>query len=165
MTSGTGSSLPKERLSFSRRGFSLMEVIMVLAVIAMVVGLAIAMFVMADEDNGLKGPPEDLARMTKQASRSAVVLGRPVVIAFGKEGFTLIGGDGDASVLPEGMKVKYQRWNSGRRWYDTDNLNWTFFPSGICDALRFRFEGTKEVTEIAFHPLTGSITEQLVLAR
>lgn len=103
--------------------------------------------------------------MTKQASRSAVVLGRPVVIAFGKEGFTLIGGDGDASVLPEGMKVKYQRWNSGRRWYDTDNLNWTFFPSGICDALRFRFEGTKEVTEIAFHPLTGSITEQLVLAR
>lgn len=138
---------------------------MVLAVIAMVVGLSITLFVIADEDQGLKGPAEELARMTKQASRGAVVLGRPVVIAFGKDGFSLVGAEGGQASLPEGMKVKYQRWNSGRRWYDTEHLNWTFFPSGICDALRFRFEGVNEVTEIAFHPLTGSITEQSVLAR
>ncbi len=145
--------------------FTLLEVIMVLAVIAMVVALSAAMFVASEHEDPLKGPPEDLRDMTKQASRSAVISGHSVVIAFSEKSINLTGGSGDSTSIPEGMKVKYQRWNGGRKWNDAKGLNWMFFPSGICDALRFRFEDDKQIVELAFHPLTGSITEQIVLAR
>ena len=142
---------------------------MVLAVIGLVVAVSVSMFVSADDETlvmGLpKGPPGDLAGMTKKASREAVVMGHPISIAFGEKGITMIGGSGDSSALPEGMVVKYQRWNSGRRWMPAKGLNWRFYPSGISDALRFRFESPNQVVEIAFHPLTGSITEQNVLSR
>jgi hypothetical protein len=141
-----------------------MEVIMVLAVIAMVVALAATMFVSASEDTGLQGPAEELAAMTKAASRSALVEGRPVVIAFEKKGFGMLSGAMQAS-LPEGSVVKFKRWNDGRRWKDAVGLEWYFYPSGICEALHFRFEEPSRVIEIAFNPLTGSITEQNVLLR
>jgi hypothetical protein len=146
-----------------------MEVIMVLAVIGLVVAVSVSMFIGAGDETvvmGLpKGPPGDLAGMTKKASREAVVLGHPVSIAFTEKGFGMIGGSGASSGLPEGMVVKYQRWNSGRRWFPTKNLNWRFYPSGISDALRFRFESSDRVVEMAFHPLTGSTTEVNVLTK
>ncbi|MBL9117170.1 MAG: prepilin-type N-terminal cleavage/methylation domain-containing protein [Verrucomicrobiaceae bacterium] len=148
-----------------RSGFTLLEIVMVLAVIAMVVGIAVAIFVTSDEDGGLKGPPEELAGMVKKASRGAVVLGRTVVIAFDKKGFGVIGEGGSSSSLPDGMKVKYQRFNEGRRWTDAEGLNWPFFATGLCDPLRFRFESPQQIVELEFHPLTGSITSQNILSR
>ena len=105
--------------------------------------------------------------MTKAASRGAVKAGHPVTIAFDEKGFGLTTGDTAAGhcSIPKGMKVKYQRWNGGRKWLDTKGLNWMFFSSGLSDALRFRFEDSDQIVEIAFNPLTGTKTEELILQR
>jgi prepilin-type N-terminal cleavage/methylation domain-containing protein len=147
------------------RGFSLLEILMVLAVMALVVGVAVAIFVTQEEDGSVKGPPKDLERMAKMASRGAIVQGRPVIIAFDKKSFSVIGGAGGSSSLPEDMRVKFQRFNDGKRWTDATGLNWAFFPSGLCDPLNFRFESPYQIVDMAFHPLTGTVTNLSVVSR
>ena len=63
------------------------------------------------------------------------------------------------------MKVSFQRWNGGRNWNAADSLNWVFYPTGIADALRFRFDMPEGQSEVAFNPLTGSVTDQTIIQR
>jgi hypothetical protein len=99
---------------------------------------------------------------------AAVVQGRPFVIAFEKDGFGCLDGGGGADghvTTPKGMKVSFQRWNGGKKWNSAEGLNWTFYPSGICDALRFKFEHPDGMVEMAFNPLTGSVSEEAAYLR
>src|SRR3569623_2771491 len=101
--------------------------------------------------------------MAKRGSRDAVIQGRPIVIGFEKGGFGFVneqapGHEGYCS-LPKGAKVGVQRWNGGKKFVEADGTTWTFFPSGICDALRFRFESEEGSMEMGFYPLTGSLVD------
>ena len=143
--------------------FTLLEIVVVIAVIAVLAGMAVMSFTMFDDKAAFEKPANELAAMVKQASRASVVLGRPVVIAFDKKGF----GFADAGArgaesrceLPKSVKVSVQRWNA-KNWTPAVDFIWTFYPSGISDALRFKFQSDEGVQEMAFNPLTGSVTSE-----
>jgi type II secretion system protein H len=149
---------------YSGAGFTLIEMIIVLALIALIAAIGVTAFASLDSDSTVTKPSDALSVMVKQANRDAVNLGQPVVIAFRKEGFGFIaGGSGDAEgqfSLGKDTKIDFQRWNGGRKWNSAEGLNWTFYPTGICDALRFRFMSDLGTVEIAYNPLTGSISDQ-----
>ena len=147
----------------SPAGFTLLEMIVVIALMVIIAAMATLSFIGLEGESEVEKPGNELARMVKQASRAAVVQGRPFVIAFGKTEFGFLDGAGGADghvTLPKGMKISVQRWNGGKRWNNAEGLNWTFYPSGICDALRFKFEHPDGLVEMAFNPLTGSVSEE-----
>jgi type II secretion system protein H len=144
-------------------GFTLLEMIVVIALMVIIAAMATLSFIGLEGESEVEKPGNELARMVKQANRAAVVQGRPFVIAFGKTEFGFLDGVGGADgrvTLPKGMKVGFQRWNGGKKWNNAEGLNWTFYPSGICDALRFKFEHPDGMVEMAFNPLTGSVSEE-----
>ncbi len=150
----------------SAAGFTLLEMIIVLALMIILAGMAALSFTSLEEGKGVENYGNKLARMAKRASRDAVIQGRPIVIGFEKKGFGFVnetapGTEGYCS-LPKDAKVGVQRWNGGRRWDPADGVTWTFFPSGICDAKRFRFEAADGAMEMGFNPLTGSVVDQAV---
>lgn len=149
-------------------GFTLLEMIVVIALMVIIAAMATLSFIGLEGESEVEKPGNELARMVKQASRAAVVQGRPFVIAFGKTEFGFLDGAGGADghvTLPKGMKVGFQRWNGGKKWNNAEGLNWTFYPSGICDALRFKFEHPDGMVEMAFNPLTGSVSEEAAYLR
>lgn len=149
-------------------GFTLLEMIVVIALMVIIAAMATLSFIGLEGESEVEKPGNELARMVKQANRAAVVQGRPFVIAFGNTEFGFLDGAGGADghvTLPKGMKVSVQRWNGGKRWNSAEGLNWTFYPSGICDALRFKFEHPDGMVEMAFNPLTGSVSEEAAYLR
>ena len=63
------------------------------------------------------------------------------------------------------MKVTFQPWHGGKKWLPADDLVWRFYSSGIFETLRFRFVHPEGSVEIAFNPLTGSVTEEATYLR
>ncbi len=151
------------------RGFTLLEMIVVIALIVIIAGIGVMSFEGFDDAPEVQKPADALAHMTKQASRAAVVQGRPVAIGFDKDGFGFLeevmpGTEGHFH-LAKGMKAYVKRWNNGAKWTSADGLIWRFYETGICEALRFRFENSDGVAEVSFNPLTGSVVEQSVVTR
>lgn len=145
-------------------GFSLLEMIIVIALIIIFVGAAQVSFEALTDDSPVKKPADQLAVMVKQASRAAVVQGQTVAIGFDKTGIGFLGnvasgGDGHVS-LPKGMKVSYQPWNAGKKWLPANDLVWRFYSTGIFESLRFRFDHPEGSVEMSFNPLTGSVAEE-----
>lgn len=146
----------------SAAAFTLLEVMIVLAIMMMLAGLGAGLAF--NMDDASDKPKDLLIRMARQASRSAVVQGHSVSISFTKTGFGLNdsassgNNDGPTSAsIPRGTVVQWQRWNSGSRWYPIEDLvRWTFYPTGIADALRFRFDDEQGRSELRFNPLTGT---------
>ncbi|MDB6074170.1 MAG: Prepilin-type N-terminal cleavage/methylation protein [Verrucomicrobiaceae bacterium] len=147
-------------------GFTLLEMIIVLSLMIILAGLAALSFTSLEEGKGVEMYGNKLARMAKRASRDAVIQGRPIVIGFEKKGFGFVNetapGNEGYCALPKDAKMGYQRWNGGKKFMAADGATWTFYPSGICDALRFRFEAADGAMEMGFNPLTGSVVDQAV---
>ena len=145
-------------------GFTLLEMIVVIALIVIIASIGAVSFAGFDSTPEVQKPADTLARMVKQASRAAVVNGQPVIIEFDEKGFGFVGGgaaEGESArfTYPKGLKVSDKRWNA-KGWGLAAGTNWTFYPTGISDALQFKFEAPDGVAEISFNPLTGSVNEQ-----
>ena len=150
----------------SRAGFTLLEMIIVLSLMIILAGMAALSFTSLEEGTGVEQYGNKLARMAKRASRDAVIQGRPIVIGFEKKGFGFVNetapGKEGYCALPKGAKIGSQRWNGGKKFVEADGSSWVFYPSGICDALRFRIEAADGAMEMGFNPLTGSVVDQAV---
>ena len=168
MISALSNPLLRQPRRFGRGagGFTLLEMIIVLALMIVLAGMAALSFDTLEEGNGVEQYGNKLARMAKRAARDAVIQGRPIVIGFEKKGFGFINETAPGSegycTLPKGAKMGYQRWNGGKKFFDADGTTWEFYPSGICDALRFRIETADGAMEMGFNPLTGSVVDQAV---
>ena len=140
--------------------------IIVLALMIVLAGMAALSFTSLAEGSGVEVYGNRLARMAKRASRDSVVQGRPIVIAFDKGGFGFVNeaapGREGYCALPKNVKVGVQRWNGGKKFILAAGTNWVFFPSGIGDPLHFRFETPEGNMEMGFNPLTGSVVDQAV---
>lgn len=150
------------RLPLRPSGFTLIEVIIVVVMIATLTAMAAFSFAGFDDDASVKGPGDELIRLSKTAVRAAAIQGRPFTIAFEKTGFALLGweGKGGNSVpLPEGTKLSLMRWGQ-KEWLPAEGQTWLFGGNGLCDPIKVRFESGDAVLEMAFNPLTGSPTDQ-----
>lgn len=156
--------MKSQRLAPNHRhkAFTLIEVIIVVVMIAVLTAMAAFSFAGFGDDLSVKGPGDELIRLSKTAVRAAAIQGRPFTIAFGESGFALLGWEGKGGnevALPEGTKLSILRWGE-KEWQPAEGLTWMFGGNGLCDPIKVRFESGEATLEMGFNPLTGSPTEQ-----
>lgn len=146
----------------SGRGFTMMELLVVLAVMGMMVGLGAVSFSFFSEPNIFEEPSERIQQMSKVALRSAVTEHRGVLVMFDKDGFRLIGTsgseEGGSYRIPRGMRMEIFHWG-GRRWEKAEGHVWPFGQQGICEPIKLRFVTDADSHELSFHPLTGAVIQ------
>ena len=159
------SNIPSFHHSAARsRGFTLIEVIIVVVMVAVLTAMAAFSFAGFGDDLSVKGPSDELIRLSKTAVRAAAIQGRPFTIAFGESDFALLGWEGKGGnqvALPKGTKLSILRWGQ-KDWQPAEGQTWMFGANGLCDPIRVRFESGEATLEMAFNPLTGSPTDQLM---
>jgi prepilin-type N-terminal cleavage/methylation domain-containing protein len=145
------------RVGTLRRGFTLMELIVVMFIMMLMVGVGVGSFAYFNSSDPFEEPTARLQRMSKYALQTAMIQHRTMTIAFDKTGFGLVGdssSEGAHYSLPGGVKMAVFHWG-GREWEKAEGQIWPFGEQGICEPIQVRFQNDSDHIDIAFHPLTG----------
>ncbi len=151
---------PKRTHSASNSGFTLLELVVVMAIMILLIGVGALSFDALDEDD-LDKPVTRLTQMSKHAHAAAVVRSQGMVIAFDKGGFGLIGDSSELGgyvSLPEDVKMDVLPWGA-RSWQSPEDIIWRFGPQGVSEPMSVRFHFEDRVRILKFHPLTGAASE------
>jgi len=171
-----------------RAGFTLLEIIMVLAIATMVMGGALGFMVYSSDERALRNASGEIELMAKRARTTAILKQTPYALEFrlgvarllplaeagqdekttvggrriGGEPVIPAGGEHRQYVLPAGVDVYVRRWNS-TEWLLTGKKSihvWRFDPTGLCEPLAVRLTLNKSWSEDTYHPLTATICDR-----
>jgi len=176
-----------------RRGFSLLEIVMVLAIAAIVMGGAMGMMSYSSDEHALRKASGEIELLAKRARTTAMLQQTPYALEFrqgvvrllplaeaGNDEKTTAGGHriGGEPVTPTGGEHRQYTWGNGmelfvRRWNSTTWLPtgtnsihlWRFDPTGLCEPIAVRLTLDKSWSEDTYHPLTASIRDSQLEAR
>ena len=177
------------------QGFTLIEIVMVLAIAAVIMGGAVGMMVYSSDERLLRDASGEIEMLAKRARTTSILEQTPYALEF-REGIVRmlplaqagiiekrtvgghrIGGDpvvdeggGNRWELPleRGISVFVRRWNS-TEWLSTikDTVHvWRFDPNGLCEPLSVRLMVDGESwSEDTYNPLTATVRESQLEAR
>ena len=152
--------IPRAERSRRARGFTLLEMLIVISLMVVMAGVGAWSFAGFDEEKSVRQPGDELIRMAKQAVRAAAVESRPFSIQFSETGFAVAGfQDKGSFTLDEATVISLLRWGE-KDWTPAAGQTWMFGANGLCDPLRVRIESPAAKLEMTFNALTGSPTEQ-----
>ncbi|MEY3895051.1 MAG: hypothetical protein RLZZ214_570 [Verrucomicrobiota bacterium] len=178
------------RTNKPRRGFTLIEIVMVLAISAIVMGGAIGLMIFSSDERVLRNASGEIELLAKRARTIAILNQTPYALEF-REGVVRLlplaqaGMDlkksskqreePEASAVDEsrqidlegGLEISIRRWNS-EEWLTTHKKTvhvWRFDPDGLCEPISIRYSLGKSWAEDTFHPLTATISESALEAR
>jgi prepilin-type N-terminal cleavage/methylation domain-containing protein len=181
------------RTTKPRRGFTLIEIVMVLAIAAIVVSGAVGLMIFSSDERALRNASGEIELLAKRARTIAILNQTPYALEF-REGtvrllpFAQAGmdlkkemssrrGDDEAEEgsvdesrqvnLDGGLQVAIRRWNS-EEWLGTVKKNvhvWRFDPDGLCEPISIRLSLDKSWSEDTYHPLTATISDSQLEAR
>jgi prepilin-type N-terminal cleavage/methylation domain-containing protein len=167
-------------------GFTLIEIVVVLAIAAVILGGAVGMMVYSSDERVLRDASGEIELLAKRARVTSILQQTPYALEFrqgvvrmmplalaGRDekktaGGNRIGGDpveesraGDNRefVLDGEIEVSVLRWNSDK-WLGTDKNSihiWRFDPNGLCEPISIRLAMEKSWIQDTYHPLTASI--------
>lgn len=176
------------------RGFTLLEIVIVLAISAVVMGGAVGLMVYSSDERVLRNASGEVELLAKRARTTAILLQTPYALEFregivklmplaeaGRDEKRTVGGHriGGEKVVEEGggerweyrleggMQVWVRRWNSSE-WLATrkDTVHvWRFDPNGLCEPVSVRLALEKSWIEDTFHPLTATVRESFMEMR
>lgn len=162
-----------------RRGFSLLEIVIVLLISSLVLGGAIGLMTYSSDEQVLKKTMSEVEVLAKRARASAILHQTPYALVIRQGGLELMpwveasGGftptdrvsdHAPAHVgmaLAQDVKAELRRWNAVN-WQLVGKdavLLWRFDPNGLCEPISLRFSLGKSWVAAAFHPLTAVIRE------
>jgi prepilin-type N-terminal cleavage/methylation domain-containing protein len=176
------------------RGFTLLEIVIVLVIASVVIGGAVGMMVYSSDERALRNASGEIELLAKRARATAVLLQTPYALEF-REGVVRlmplaeagrierrtvsgrrVGGEevptGRAErwdyPLEDGISAYVRRWNSSE-WLAARGENsvhvWRFDPSGLCEPLGVRLTLNDSWVEDSYHPLTARIHDSEMEAR
>ncbi len=181
------------KTSKRRQGFSLLEIVMVLAIAAIVMGGAMGVMTYSSDERALRKASGEIELLAKRARTTAILQQTPYALEF-REGVVRLlplaeaGNDekrtagghriGGEPVIPSGGEHRQYMWDGAlevfiRRWNSNEWLNtgknslhiWRFDPTGLCEPISVRLVLDKSWAEDTYHPLTARIHESLLDAR
>ena len=168
------------------QGFTLIEIVMVLAIAAIVMGGAVGMMVYSSDERILSDTSGEIELLAKRARIVAILEQTPYALEF-REGVVRMlplaragqderkkisgreiggeivdfGGVQEDYELDPGIGILVRRWNNDD-WFTTtkDTVHvWRFDPDGLCEPLSVKFVINKSWAEVTFHPLTAAIRD------
>ncbi|MEO5912637.1 MAG: prepilin-type N-terminal cleavage/methylation domain-containing protein [Luteolibacter sp.] len=176
------------------RGFTLIELVMVMAIAGVVMAGAVGLMVFSSDERALRNASGEIELMAKRARTISILHQTPYALEF-RDGrvnllpFAQAGRDekklsrsrgvvdepepsGAASEnrwfkLQDGMELSIRHWNSDK-WLATAKNNvqvWRFDPDGLCEPISVRLTLNKSWAMDTFHPLTASISDSELEAR
>ena len=169
------------------RGFTLIEIVMVLAIAGVIMGGAVGLMIFSYDERALRNASGEIELMAKRARTIAILQQTPYAVEFREGRVNLLpwaeagqqdkkprryvfsddtetGGAGDKNrqyKLPDGMTLSVRRWNS-EEWHTTLKNAvhiWRFDPDGLCEPISVRLNLNKSWVIDSFHPLTASISD------
>ena len=166
----------------NRRGFTLMEMLIVLAIIGMVfVGSFMGMAALNDE-RALRAPLTELRSMAKKAWQRSMQEQRAWQIRFLPDRFILEprqavqqedremllaadinarrGSGIETYVIDPEIQTEIRHW-AERDWHKPLPDLWIFEHSGLCEPISVRFLSSHGIVAVQFDPLTASVKEEL----
>lgn len=175
------------------RGFTLLEIVIVLVIIGVFVGGALGVMRYSPDERNLRDASGEIELLAKRARTTAILQQTPYAIEFRQEvvrmlplaqagqderkkiGGREIGGEivqvGNVEKrefpVPAGMRISVRRWNSNEfepTAKDTVHI-WRFDPDGLCEPLSVRLSLDQSWAEDTYHPLTANVRESLLEAR
>jgi prepilin-type N-terminal cleavage/methylation domain-containing protein len=175
------------------RGFTLLEIVIVLVIASVVIGGAVGVMVYSSDERALRNASGEIELLAKRARSTAVLLQTPYALEF-REGVVRlmplaeagqierrtksgrrVGGEevqtGNAErweyPLEPGIEAFVRRWNSDV-WHAAreDAIHvWRFDPTGLCEPISVRLTLNDSWMEDTYHPLSASIRETQMEAR
>lgn len=180
------------RTNDRRRGFTLLEIVIVLAIAAVVMGGAVGLMLYSSDERVLRNGSGEIEMLAKRARTTAILLQTPYALEFrersvrllplaeaGKEEKRSVGGRrieeeepvGSAErwsyPMEDGVEVFVRRWNTDD-WLPTrkDAVHvWRFDPNGLCEPLGVKLTLGNSWSEDIYNPLTGAVRENFMEAR
>ena len=181
------------RTTKRKRGFTLIEIVMVLAIAAVVMGGAVGLMIYSSDERTLRDASGEIELLAKRARVISILNQTPYALEF-REGVVRLlplaeaGRDekkgafksrGEAApaegavnesrqyTLENGLNVFIRRWNS-EEWLGTAKNTvhvWRFDPDGLCEPVSIRLTLDKSWSEDTYHPLTATISKSELEAR
>ena len=146
------------------RGFTLIEVAVVLFLITIVVAAAIPVVLDLSKHESLRETSRTLRAMAKTAQSQAVRDGKPYAIEFDRRAFVIRAADPDAAPLhtyPVGEGIGYEiRTHLSDRWQPPDGQRWFFLPSGVTAPMEVTMRSNRAWILLRFDPLTANVAQE-----
>ena len=174
------------------QGFTLIEIIMVLAIAALVIGGAMGLMVYSSDERHLRKTSGEIEFMAKQARTMSILHQTPYALEFSEKGVQLMplaqtgmggkkgmlsrkqesipdpaGSSEDRHTdLTNGMILTMRHWNSSEWLPTSKNVQcWRFDPDGICEPISIRLSLGNSWVEDTYHPLTATIRDSQLEVR
>jgi prepilin-type N-terminal cleavage/methylation domain-containing protein len=180
------------RTNNPQAGFTLIELVMVLAIAAIVMGGAVGMMIYSSDERTLSHASGEIELLAKRARTTAILKQTPYALEF-REGIVRLLPFANAGLdrrkisknrvepdpeeittdssrqinLEGGLNVLVRRWNSDE-WLTTLKNTvhvWRFDPDGLCEPISVRLTLNQSWAEDTYHPLTATISESALEAR
>jgi len=154
-----------------QRGFTLLEIVLVVLIIGLSMGALIPFFGSGIENEGLRRAAADFEKAARTARGLALGSGYPAELRLDKKQFQLHGfrAASDAGTEPELVEQTFLIGNATAwkvrtwlrpAWRTPDEERWVFQPSGLVEPLTVRFLRGDAYVEFGFNPLTGETEEE-----
>ena len=173
-----------------RRGFTLIELVVVLAIAAVVMGGAVGLMVYSSDEHALRRASGEIELLAKRARVTSMLHQTPYALEFRADRVRMlplaeagrplrkskkrdVEVQSDASATREEFRIKsdmslfVRRWDS-KQWLDTvkeDVHIWRFDPEGLCEPLSVKLVLDQSWSADTFEPLTAAIRESEIEAR
>ncbi|MES2658284.1 MAG: prepilin-type N-terminal cleavage/methylation domain-containing protein [Verrucomicrobiota bacterium] len=181
------------RTNKPRRGFTLIEIVMVLAIAGVVMGGAVGLMLFSSDERALRNASGEIELMAKKARTISILHQTPYALEFREGSVNLLplaqagrdekqlsrqrnqieepesGGTNENRrfQLQAGMGIAIRHWNSDKWLTAAKNTVhvWRFDPDGLCEPISVRLTLNKSWAVDSFHPLTASITDSELEAK
>lgn len=178
-----------------REAFTLLEIVIVLAVSALIIGGAITTVILSSAERKLKNASSEIELLAKRARTAAILHQTPYAIQFRPGDISIlpfaetteinrttalgneIGGTAvetkssptlhDSIAVDPDIVLTVRHWNSASFTTPTENLvpTWRFDPDGLSEPLTVRLTIGENYAQDTYHPLTATIADSELEAR
>ncbi len=163
----------RERTSLTKRpggnlpgGFTILEIVMVMAVVTLLIGAAIPEISGMVRAERLKAPARELEGMAITARYQALAEQRPYQIILSQKGFRLerlgdakTGGVVATYDLADDIALELATWPE-EKWSQPRQHVWYFPPSGLCEPIRIMFRKGEAYFYQKYSAVTGWYQEE-----